>query len=105
MAGPGWLERAPDGLRVHLKVTPGAGADAIGPSAAAGDGRERLAVRVTAAPEGGRANKAVIAVLAKTWRLPKSAFAITGGATGRLKTLTVRGDPDRLYRLAATPRD
>jgi len=104
MAGPGWLERTPDGLRLHLKVTPGAGAEAIGPAMPGADGRERLAGRVTAAPEDGRANKAVIALLASTWRLPKSAFTITSGATGRLKTLTVAGDPDRFYRLAAAPR-
>ena len=32
-------------------------------------------------------------VLAEAWRLPKSACAVTRGATGRDKVVTVSGDP------------
>jgi uncharacterized protein YggU (UPF0235/DUF167 family) len=51
---------------------------------------------VTAAPEDGKANAALLRLLAKTWRLPRTALAVTGGATSRLKTVTIRGDGQAL---------
>jgi hypothetical protein len=51
---------------------------------------------VTAAPEDGKANDAVIALLGKSWRLPKSAFALKTGATSRDKVFSVTGEPQAL---------
>lgn len=56
------------------------------------NGRAHLKVAVTAPPEDGKANAALIALLGKAWKLPKSAFEIVGGATDRRKTLLLRGD-------------
>jgi uncharacterized protein YggU (UPF0235/DUF167 family) len=53
---------------------------------------------VTAAPEGGKANAALIALLARTWRLPKRDLAIVLGAADRRKTVHVAGDPRELMR-------
>ncbi len=47
---------------------------------------------MTAVPEDGRANKAVTALLAKRWRLPRSAIAVIQGATDRRKVLLLRSD-------------
>ena len=58
-------------LRLRLRVTPKASADRIGSVVADETGAAWLQVAVTAMPEGGRANKAVVALLAKRWRLPK----------------------------------
>jgi uncharacterized protein YggU (UPF0235/DUF167 family) len=55
-----------------------------------------LKVAVTAPADGGKANDAVIALLAGTWRLPRSAFAIIKGAATRLKTVSVAGEPGML---------
>ncbi len=55
-----------------------------------------LRVAVTAAPEDGRANRAVCEALAKALGVPPSAVAVSGGGTSRLKTLRVAGDPARL---------
>jgi uncharacterized protein YggU (UPF0235/DUF167 family) len=44
-------------------------------------------VRVTAAPEDGKANAAVIALLAKALGVPRSALAIVRGATARDKII------------------
>jgi uncharacterized protein YggU (UPF0235/DUF167 family) len=55
-----------------------------------------LKVAVTAAPEDGKANDAVIALLAETWRLPKSCFTVARGAASRDKLLSVAGEPDAL---------
>ena len=54
--------------------------------------RARLRVRVTAAPERGRANAAMLKLLAKAWRLPAGSIAVTAGATDRNKTVLVAGE-------------
>jgi uncharacterized protein (TIGR00251 family) len=89
---PGPLTETTDGVRLALRVTPKAGRNEI---AGVRDGR--LLVKVTAAPEGGKANAAVIKLLSKAWRLPASAFAVTSGATARDKILTIQGaTPDQI---------
>jgi hypothetical protein len=87
-----WLPAA-DGLVLKLQVTPRARRSAIDGAIEDGDGELRLKVAVTAAPSDGAANDAVIGLLAKTWRMPKSAFSIAAGAAGRSKTLHIAGDP------------
>ena len=57
------------------------------------DGRTALAVRVSAPPEGGKANAALVKLLAKTWKLPKSAITIVAGHGHRQKSLLIAGDP------------
>jgi len=84
--------RTAAGLTLALRVTPKARRNRIGEVAQVAEGGAVLKVSVTAAPEDGKANAAVIALLAKEWRLPKSAFAVTRGAAARRKTLTIDGD-------------
>jgi uncharacterized protein YggU (UPF0235/DUF167 family) len=40
----------------------------------------------------------MIALLAKTWRLPKSRLTIAAGAASRRKTVTISGDPQALMQ-------
>ena len=54
-------------------------------------GKLRVRVRVTAAAEGGKANQAVVALLAKKLGVPRSSITIVRGATSRSKVLEVRG--------------
>ena len=55
---------------------------------------EALKVEVTAAPESGAANEAVIALIADSLNVPRSAVRIVAGFTSRNKTLEVLGlDP------------
>ena len=75
------------GITIELRVQPRARRTAL---AAAGGA---LRASVTAPPEDGRANDAVIALLSLEWRLPKSAFAVIKGATTRDKTIGVSGEP------------
>ena len=63
---------------------------------AAADGATVLKARVTAPPEGGKANARLLALLAKAWKLPKSSLEIASGAKERRKAVLVRGDPDLL---------
>lgn len=81
-----------DGLRLAVRLQPGASKPGIGGLAGLADGGLALTARVTAAPEGGKANAALIALLAKTWRLPKGAFEIVAGRSDRNKTLRIAGD-------------
>ncbi len=81
------LKRISTGVTVNLRVKPRARHEQL--ELAAGG---QLTVAVKAPPVDGKANDAVFAVLAKAWRLPKSAFAIVKGTTSRTKTIAVAGD-------------
>ena len=52
---------------------------------------ERITVRVTAAPESGKANDAVVALLAKRLRVPKRSVQIVRGHKSRDKRINVEG--------------
>lgn len=88
--------KAGGGLNVALRLSPRARADRIAGIVADEEGSAVLKVGVTAAPEGGKANAALIRLLAKEWRLPKSAFSIAAGAGARRKVVHIAGDADTL---------
>jgi uncharacterized protein YggU (UPF0235/DUF167 family) len=81
-----------NGVTFHVRLTPKGGRDAIEGWAMAADGLPHLKVRVRAVPEDGKANAALLALLAKELRLAKSAFALVAGSKARLKTVAVTGD-------------
>jgi uncharacterized protein (TIGR00251 family) len=87
LSDPPFLRRNKAGVTVELRVQPRARRTALELSGTA------LKAAVSAPPEGGRANDAVIALLAEAWRMPKSAFAVVKGAAARDKTVSVTGDP------------
>lgn len=66
-----------------------------------------LRVRVSAVPDKGKANAAVVALLAKALGVPKSAVSVVSGETARMKTLDVVGDgatlEKKLLALALPP--
>jgi hypothetical protein len=86
-----------DGVRIAVRVQPRARRNQVDGLAALPDG-VALKVAVTAAPEDGKANAAVIALLAKAWDLPKSALTVVAGATDRRKIIHLQGDPARLMQ-------
>lgn len=51
----------------------------------------RIKVRVTAPPEGGRANERLREVIARELGVPKSRVEIVRGETSRLKTVRISG--------------
>lgn len=79
-------------LRISVRLTPKGGRDGIDGWAAGADGSMYLKVRVRVAPEDGKANAALVALLAKTLRVAKSQVSIAAGATSRLKMVDVSGD-------------
>jgi len=83
---------------VGLRVQPRARRNRVDGLVAEVDGGVALKVAVTAPPEDGKANAAVIALLADTWGLPKSAFTVVAGAADRRKIIHLQGDPARLMQ-------
>lgn len=79
-----------------MRLTPRGGRDRIDGFASDADGRRVLKVRVAAPPVGGAANDALVRLLAKALGLPKSAVTIAAGATSRVKTVEIDGDPAAL---------
>ena len=55
-------------------------------------------LRVKAVADRGKANEAVIALLAKALDVPKNAIRLVSGDTARLKTVAVTGDVATLVR-------
>ncbi len=66
--------------RLRLRVSPGAGRAAI-----VGRYGEGWKVRVTAPPEDGRANDAVLRLLADTLAVPRASVTLVSGHSGRDK--------------------
>lgn len=81
-------------MRLRLRVTPNAGRDAIEGFERLADGTEVLRLRVSAVPDKGKANAAVIAILAKALGLPRSALQLVAGETARLKTIELPDGTD-----------
>jgi uncharacterized protein len=84
------------GVRMRLKVTPKAKRNQIGGLLDEPDGGKALKVSVTTAPEDGKANAAVTALLAEEWGVAKSAISVVAGATDRRKLVEIRGPSQEL---------
>jgi uncharacterized protein len=70
--------------RVYVKVTPRAGKNEI---LKISDGEYK--VKVTAPPEKGKANEAVIKLLAEYFEVPKNCISIIGGKSTRIKIIDI----------------
>jgi uncharacterized protein len=83
--------------RVRLRISPGAARSAV--VGRHGDGWK---VRVVASPEGGRANEAVVRLLAERLELPRRSVAVVSGHTGPDKIVELTGiDEDEARRRLA----
>jgi uncharacterized protein (TIGR00251 family) len=72
--------------RIRVQVTPRAARSEV-----TGWREGVLRVRVTAPPVDGRANEAVVRLLAAALGVPPSRVSVVSGATGRLKLVQVDG--------------
>lgn len=85
-----------DGIELFLRATPNAGVNRIDGIETRDDGSCVLRVRVTAAPDKGKANKAVIALIADKFAIAKSLVTLKSGESARLKLLHLAGNPAAL---------
>ncbi|MCB1533982.1 MAG: DUF167 domain-containing protein [Rhodoblastus sp.] len=104
MAGLPWRATA-DGLSLVVRLTPKGGRDAIDGVETMSDGKAVLKARVRAVPEDGKANAALVEMLAKALRISRSAVTVAAGQTSRVKTLEISGDPAALAEALARAAD
>ncbi len=100
-ARPAWRERD-DGISLDLRVTPGARQAGIRGVQDVGEGRVALAVAVRAKAQDGKANKAVIALIAGALGIAPARISLMTGASARLKSLHLEGDPQTLAQSVST---
>ncbi|MBK1663063.1 hypothetical protein CKO38_03645 [Rhodospirillum rubrum] len=96
---PGPLTPCAGGLRLALRLTPKAGRDGVSGVVAEADGSLVVKASVTAVPEDGKANAALLKLLSRQWKLPRSSLAVVHGQTDRRKVIEISGEPALL-----TPR-
>lgn len=85
-----------NGVTLFVRLTPKSVRDAIEGVEKTDDGRFHLKARVRAVPEDGKANAALVKLLAKRLGLAVRDITIAAGATARLKQVRISGDPDEL---------
>jgi uncharacterized protein (TIGR00251 family) len=76
-------------VRLNIKVIPQSKLNQINEYIVNENGENSLKVRVTAKPEDGKANKAVIELISDYFNIPKSKFEIIKGLTNRNKVVSV----------------
>ena len=91
MAAP--VRRSADTLTFRVRLTPRGGRDAVKGWSLSADGTEHLKARVSVAPQDGKANAALIALLSKTLGVARSRIRIVGGEAARLKTIQISPAP------------
>ncbi len=80
-----------NGVELFVRATPKAANERISDITQDASGRCYLKVYITAPPEDGKANEAIINLLAITFRLPKACITLMSGATHRLKCFSMDG--------------
>tara|TARA_R110002126_G_scaffold201238_2_gene348745 strand:- start:36601 stop:36921 length:321 start_codon:yes stop_codon:yes gene_type:complete len=98
VSAPHWCRIVPGGLKLAIRLTPKANIDAIEGVETDDAGRCYIKARVRAVPEKGKANKALIALVAKRSGIAKSLIRIDSGETSRLKMLFVEGSNEDLVQ-------
>jgi uncharacterized protein YggU (UPF0235/DUF167 family) len=88
------------GAELRVKASPGARDDRIEDVALDASGESHLKVHIRAAPEKGRANAAIEALLAEALGVPKSAVSVEKGAAGRAKVVRIAADASIAAALA-----
>lgn len=88
---PVFLRRRATGVTIELCARPRARRNALEFTQ-----QGTLKAAVTAPAEDGKANRAIVELLAAEWRLPKSAFEVVRGVTARDKTVSISGEPGLL---------
>lgn len=90
---------------LSVRVTPKASRNEITGLYRGASGAVSLGVKVTAAPDKGQANAAVIKVLAKAMGVSKSTFHLVKGQTDRNKTFEITGPTQLIEAFLASLTD
>lgn len=87
-----------DHLVLAVRLTPNGGRDQIDGIEPDAEGKAWLKARVSVVPEKGKANKALIALVAKSLGLAKSSVNLVSGETSRKKILRIDAEPEDLIK-------
>src|SRR4051794_18806729 len=90
------LMAASGGVVVAVRLTPRGRGDRIDGIVRLADGTKMVKASVGAPPEEGRANEALLRLLAAQWRIARRDLTIVAGAKSRNKSVHVAGDPAAL---------
>ena len=90
------IRPVPGGIELTVRLTPRAAADRIDAPKTGSDGRTYLCARVRAVPEKGAANDRLTRLVAAWLGVAPSRVSLAAGATQRLKTLRIEGEPSDL---------
>ena len=82
---------AGDDLILALRLTPRSSKDALQGVDKLSDGRSVWKARVRAVPEDGKANEALLKLIAKALDLPRQSVSLESGATSRIKQVRLQG--------------
>jgi uncharacterized protein (TIGR00251 family) len=85
-----------DGVLLAVRVVPKAARSRVLGRVTEADGRTALKLALAAPPQEGRANAALIDLLAAALGLPRRDLALIAGTASRRKTVAIRGDASRL---------
>ena len=83
------MAAAQSNITITVRVTPRSGRDEVMGRKVFEDGVQAVCVRVTAPPDGGKANKAVCKAVASSLGVPKTAVEVVSGHTARRKQLSI----------------
>ena len=95
------IRQTATGVVVAVRLTPKSARDAV-EDVEEFDGKAVLKARVRALPEGGRANAALEALIAKWLGVPPSDVAVVQGGKSRIKQVAIDGDGIALSALIGT---
>jgi len=85
-----------DGLTFAIKVSPKSKKNYISNIFLDQKNQSVLKIYITAPPEDGKANDAIVKLLAKTWKLKKNQIKIIFGLKDKNKIIIIEGNPKNL---------
>ena len=92
MSGNAPFNSNKSGVHLSVRLTPKARQAGLHGIAADAKGDTYLRAGVNAPAEGGKANRALVKLLARALNLPASSMTIATGATARHKSIQIAGD-------------
>jgi hypothetical protein len=98
MSEPVFAHDVADGCTLAVRVHPGAKKNGV-----TGIHAGAVKISLTTPPTDGRANEALIALLAELLRIPRARISLTSGATSRTKLLRITGKSAAELQAALSP--
>ena len=88
------IKETKDGIIVNIKISPNARNNEIIKTA------DEVKIKITAQPDDGKANKALIEFLSKEFKIPKTYISILKGETSKEKTILFKiFDKEKVIKL------